>query len=230
MRERVEDELLDRPLDRPRPVRRVVALGGDERLRGGRELEVDLPILEPLGERPRLELDDRLELLLGQAVEDHDLVDPVEELRPELAAERIHDVLSHQLVVLSGKLADEGRAHVAGHDDDHVLEVDRAALTIGQPPIVEDLQEDVEDVGVGLLDLVEEQHGVRTPPHRLGELPALVVADVAGWSAHQPRDAVLLHVLAHVEPHHRLHVVEQELGEGLREERLADAGGAKEQE
>ena len=60
--------------------------------------------------------------------------------------------------------------------------------------------------------------------------PGLVVADVAWRRADQPRDRVLLLVLAHVDAHHRLLVVEQELGQRARRLRLADAGRAQEQE
>jgi hypothetical protein len=38
---------------------------------------------------------------------------------------------------------------------------DRAALRVGEAPVVEDLQQRVEDVGVGLLDLVEQDDRVR---------------------------------------------------------------------
>src|SRR5258708_9514368 len=78
VRERVEDELLDRPLDRPRPVDRVVALLRDDRLRGGGELDVDLPLLETPRARLELELGHRLLLLPRQAVEDPGFVEPVE--------------------------------------------------------------------------------------------------------------------------------------------------------
>ena len=37
-----------------------------------------------------------------------------------------------------------------------LLEVDRAALGVGQPAVVEQLQQDVEHLGVRLLDLVEQ--------------------------------------------------------------------------
>jgi hypothetical protein len=58
------------------------------------------------------------------------------------------------------------------HDHDHgVLEVDRATLAVGEATVVEDLQEDVEDVGVGLLDLVEEHDAVGPASHRLGQMP-----------------------------------------------------------
>ena len=68
------------------------------------------------------------------------------------------------------------------------------------------------------------------PPHRLGELAGLVVADVAGRRADQPRDRVLLLVLGHVDADHRVLVVEQELGQRPRQLGLADAGRAQEDE
>ena len=111
-----------------------------------------------------------------------------------------------------------------------VLEVDRPALAVGQATVVEDLEQDVEDVRVGLLDLVEQDDLVRPAPDRLGQLAALLVADVAGRRADQARDGELLHVLAHVDPDHRVLVVEQELGEGPGELGLADAGRSEEQE
>ena len=76
---------------------------------------------------------------------------------------------------------------VRGHDQHGVLEVDRAALAVGQAAVVHHLQQHVEDVGVGLLDLVEQHDGVGPAAHRLGELAALLVADVAGRRADEPR-------------------------------------------
>ena len=127
-------------------------------------------------------------------------------------------------------VGDELRAEVRGQDQDGVPEVDRPALAVGEPAVVEHLQQDVEDVGVRLLHLVEQHHGVRTPPHRLGELPAGLVADVAGRRADQPGHRVLLGVLAHVDADHRPLVVEQELRQRLGQLGLADAGRAEEEE
>jgi hypothetical protein len=72
-------------------------------------------------------------------------------------------------------------------------------LSVGQPSVVEDLQERVEHIGVRFLDLVEQHDGVRLAPHRLGELPALLVPDVAGGGADHPADGVPLLILRHVE-------------------------------
>ena len=103
-----------------------------------------------------------------------------------------------------GLLADEVGADVGGHDDDGVAEVDLAALGVGQVAVVEDLQQHVEDVRVRLLDLVEEDEAVGLAADGVGELAAVVVADVAGRGADEPRDVVLLHELGHVELDHGL--------------------------
>src|SRR5918996_730554 len=87
------------------------------------------------------------ELALEQAQRQWVLDHAVEELRPE--------ELAHLLL----------RAQVRGHDQHGVAEVDGASVPVGQAAVVEDLQQDVEDLRVRLLDLVEEDHRVRTPSH-----------------------------------------------------------------
>ena len=48
-----------------------------------------------------------------------------------------------------------------GHDDQRVAEVDLIAERVGEDAVLEDLQQDVGDVGMRLLDLVE-QHDAST--------------------------------------------------------------------
>ena len=108
-----------------------------------------------------------------------------------------------------------------------VAEVGLAAVVVGQRGVVHHLEQDVEDVRVRLLDLVEQQHRVRRLADRVGEQAALVEADVAGRRADQPRDGVLLHVLAHVEAQE---LDAERRGELLGELGLADAGRAREEE
>jgi hypothetical protein len=64
----------------------------------------------------------------------------------------------------------------------------------------------------------------------LGQLAALLVADVAGGRADQAGGVVLLHVVAHVERDQRVLLAEQELRQLLGQPGLADAAGAEEQE
>jgi hypothetical protein len=83
---------------------------------------------------------------------------------------------------------------------------------------------------VRLFDLVEQHDAVRFAAHGLGELAALLVADVSRRGADQARDGEFLHILGHVDAHHVLFVVEQRLGQRLGQLGLADAGRAEEQE
>ena len=99
-----------------------------------------------------------------------------------------------------------------------------------KPAVVEDLEQDVEDVAVGLLDLVEQDDRIRPAADRLGEPAPFLVADVARRRADQPGDVVPLAEFAHVEPDHGRLAVEEELGQGLGQLGLADAGRPQEQE
>ena len=96
--------------------------------------------------------------------------------------------------------------------------------------VVQDLQEDVQHIGVGLFDLVKQHHGVGLAADLLGQLPGLVIADVTGGRADDPGDGVLLHELGHIQPDEGLRGVEQVLGQLLDQLGLAHAGGADEDE
>ena len=80
---------------------------------------------------------------LVEGVEEDDLVDAVQELRAGNASRSacpgpaMFDVMMH----------------------DGVLEVHRPALAVGQPAIVQQLQHDVQHLGVRLFDLVEQHDG-----------------------------------------------------------------------
>ena len=147
-----------------------------------------------------------------------------------MVAKHGHDRLAHLVKGPPGHLLNGLAAQIRGHDDHGVAEVDSPALTVSETAVVEDLQQDVEDVGVCLLDLIEEHDRVWTASNRLCELSTFVVADVAGRSADQARNRVLLLVLGHVEPNEGLLVVEQELGQRTRQLSLADTGRAEEDE
>src|SRR5919112_5890991 len=121
-------------------------------------------------------------------------------------------------------------SHVGGHDYYRLLEVHRAALRIGEPSVVQDLKQDVEDVRVGLLYLVQEQHRIRPAPDALGELASLLVADVARRGAYESRDGVPFLELAHIYAHHRRFFPKKCLGEGARELGLADSCGTEKEE
>ena len=64
------------------------------------------------------------------------------------------------------------RAGIGRHDEDDIAEIDLLAVVIGQLAVIHDLQQDVEQVRMGLFDFVEQQHAcgcwstpsVRMPP------------------------------------------------------------------
>ncbi len=83
---------------------------------------------------------------------------------------------------------------------------------------------------MGLLDFIQEHHGIRPPADRFGELASFFVTHVSWRRADQAAHRVLFHELAHVETDHGVFVVEQRLGESLAEFRFAHARGTTEQE
>jgi len=82
------DLLLEEALQRARTVDGIVAGVGEVLLRAVGELELDLALAEALADTTELDLDDALQLLAREAVEDDDLVDPVQELGTEVLAQR----------------------------------------------------------------------------------------------------------------------------------------------
>src|SRR5437867_4441177 len=215
-RERVLEQPLDGALQRPRPVHRVVSVGDDPLLRGRRHVQAEFAISHELREPRNLQVHDLPDVVARKRPENDRIVHAVQELGAERLAQQLEHLGLHLLPVLGAHLEDVRRPDVRRHDEHGVPEIDRATLGVGEAPLVEDLQQHVEDIGVRLLDLVEQHHGVRPAADRLRQLAALLVADVAGRRADHPRHRVLFHVLRHVEPHQGLLVVEEELAE-LRE-------------
>src|SRR5262249_20730992 len=85
--QRILDEPLDGALERPRPEGRIVAALGDELARRLGEDELDVAGAEELREARDLDVDDLGELLPAERLEDHRLVDAVQELGPEQLAQ-----------------------------------------------------------------------------------------------------------------------------------------------
>ncbi len=159
-RRRVDDAARDGALKRPCAIRWVVALVAQPGARRGAELERDLALGDGVSTT----------IAVGRTM-----------ASSWGGGEKV------RRAIWGGRRADgarggggiEWRGSVRGHDQHGVAEVDRAALAVGEAPVVEHLEQDVEHVGVRLLDLVEQHDAVGPAAHRLGELAALVVADVA---------------------------------------------------
>ena len=119
-----------------------------------------------------------------------------------------------------------GRAGIGRHDQDDVPEIDVLAVMIGQLAVIHDLQQDVEQVGMGFLDLVQQQHLMGMLIDRIGQQAALVEPDIAWGRADQPADGMPLHIFRHVEAGQ---LDAKRMGQLARNLRLADPGRAGEQ-
>ena len=129
-----------------------------------------------------------------------------------------------------GALGQVARAQVAGHYDHRVAEIHRPPLPVGQPPVLQDLQQQVEHIRVRLFDFVKEDDPVRAAAHGLGQLPGVIVAHIARRGADEAGHGVPFPVLGHIQAHHAVGIVKEELGQGLAQLRLADPGGAQKDE
>ena len=176
------------------------------------------------------------QILARKLLEHHDVIDTVEQLGTEQALELAHraalDLARGETLLARGAkanaciLCDLTGTHVGRHDDHRIAEVDRLALAIGQAALLQHLQQDVEDIGVRLLNLVEQHDRVRMTAHGLGELTALVVTDVARGTTDELGDLELATELRHVEADERVLAAKEILGERLGELGLTRAGGA----
>ena len=159
------------------------------------------------------------QLLCRERLEDHHVVEAVDELRLEVTLHSLHHLLRGATC-----------PQVGGQDNDGVAEVHSPPLAVGEPTFVEHLQQHVEHLGVRLLHLVEQDHGVGTTAHGLRQLTTLIVANISGRGTDEARDRVLLAILRHVDTHHGAFVIEEESGQCLGQLRLTHTRRAEEQE
>ena len=229
---------LDVTLQGAGTVDRVIAAVDDGVLGRVGDNQFQLFVLKTLAQVGQHQVNDGTDFGLGQALVVDNVVQTVQELGAELALEQLVNGVSGlvgQLVAAVGTalfqiLQNQVGAQVRRQDDDGVLEVHRAALAVGNAAIVQHLQQDIEHVRVGLFDLIEQHNAVGVAAHGLGQLAALLIADVSRRRTDQTRDAEFLHILGHVDTDHVLLVVKQGLRQRLGQLGLADARGAEEQE
>src|SRR5581483_11063494 len=87
--ERILDQALDGALQGPCPKLRVVAFAEEQLARPVRQLDFDLPIGQQALEMSELQVDDLLDLFLAEPVEDHNFIDSVQKLGPEVLEQQV---------------------------------------------------------------------------------------------------------------------------------------------
>ena len=81
-----------------------------------------------------------------------------------------------------------------------------------------------------LFNFVEQDNLIGSAPHGLGQYTTLVIADITGRCPDQTRHGMFFHELGHVDPHHRVLVVEQKLGHGFGKLGFTHTGWPEEKE
>ena len=197
------------------------------------DIERDAPISQTRAQRDQQEVDDAPDLAGLQRLEQHHVVDAIEQLGTEVPPQLGHHLIARRIqdhAVPGDAVEQQRRADVGGHDDDGVLEVDRATLTVGRATVVEDLQQHVEHVGVRLLDLVEQHHLVGPATDRLGQHAALVIADIARRRADQPGDGMFFHILGHIHSNHVFFSIKERFRQGAGQFGFSYTSGPQEKE
>ena len=131
---------------------------------------------------------------------------------------------------ISRQLHDLVGGGVGGEDDDRIFEIDLAAFAVFHLALVEDLEEEFEDVGVGFFDFVEQNDRIGPTTNGFGEDAAFAVANVSRGRAFQSGDGMGFLELAHVDGDHVAFPAIEKVGEGERGFGFPNAGGADEHE
>ena len=173
-------------------------------------------------------------------MEDHEIIEAVEELRFEIAFRFLEDLRLHALEIgfvrihraeaERGLALDRRGADIRSHDDNRIAEIDLPTQRVGDRAVLEDLQEQVHHVRMGFLDLVEKHDRIRPAADGLGKLAAFLVADVTRRRSDQAAGGEFLHVFRHVDLNECLRVSKHELGEVACEIGFPDTRRAEEKE
>ena len=167
-------------------------------------------------------------------MEDDNLVNTVEKFRTEGTAHFLEHTLFGLGKIILILLQAVGEAHLAGefnirstdiggHDDNRIFEINRSALRIGQSAVVQNLQQDIEHIGMRFFDFIKQNYRVRSAAHSLGQLTALLIAYITGSGTDQTRYGVFLHIFAHIDTDNRILIVKQALRQSLGQLGFADA-------
>ena len=162
----VENEALQSTFDRTGTKLRVVSLAGDIV-----DSVVGYTQVHTIGEqhlvyRSNLQAHNITYLLFIKRLEHDNLVNTIQELGTDSLAQHLHNLISGGVLVDTFLLVltDELASEVGGEDNQGILEINRPPFVVGQTPVVQYLQEDIEYIGVRFLYLVKEHYAVRFAP------------------------------------------------------------------
>src|SRR6185312_14613181 len=175
--------LLDRALQWPCSIDRIITCLDEMRTRFIRQIQLDMAIGQVLAYVFHLNGDDLLQVFRFEAMEDNNFVYTVEKFRAEPSPQFTHYRLLHVVIAVSRERAfifqNSVAADVGGHDEKSIFKIHRSSLAICQASIVQNLQHEVEYIRVSFFNLVKENHRVGFSPDRFGQLPPFFKSDIS---------------------------------------------------
>ena len=91
------------------------------------------------------------------------------------------------------------RTDIGGHNDNRILEIDGSAIIVSQTAFIQYLEQDVEHVRMGFLNLIQQDNGIRLATNLFGQLAAFLIAHISRSGTNHTRYGVFLHILAHID-------------------------------
>ena len=76
------------------------------------------------------------------------------------------------------KIVEVSCSQIGGHDDNCIPHVDNPALPVCQSAIIQDLQKEGDEFSGSFLYPIDQNDGIWSATDVLGELPALIIADI----------------------------------------------------
>ncbi|GER31473.1 200 kDa antigen p200 [Striga asiatica] len=145
----------------------------------------------PKKKQKYLNLDNFTDLFGIKRLENNVLVDPVHKLRPESLSRQLNHLPLHHLVNrvlpilrIPKRLQNIMRPDIRRHDQNRVCEAHSPPLRIRNPPIIQQLQQDIKNIVVRFLDLVKKYNRVRPAPYNLSQLPTFLIPNISRWRPH----------------------------------------------
>ena len=166
----------------PRAVHRVIPVVSEPQPCGRSDREVKPSVRETTLQTIHGYFHDLSQIVRRQRGEHDDVIEAVDELRFESLANLVLNCF-HLLLPRHALLNKEGGTKVRGQNQDRVAEVNGSTLTICQSTIIENLQEQIKNLGVSLFHLIEQDHRIGATANGLGQLATLFISDVSGRGA-----------------------------------------------
>ena len=231
--QRILHQRADRPAQRPRSVGALFGILHNPLDQGILEYYLNFLLLQTGGNGIQQLSGDLPQLPLLQRLEQHRFIQTPQKFRSEM----LPQFGQHRFLCVGAGITKAHcpgmqqmlRPQVGGQDHHRIAEDAQPPLAVGQPAVLHDLQEQIEQVGMGFLDLVEHHHTHGMLFDRLGQHAALLAAHITGRRAEQPGNAVRFAVFAHVQLDDILFAAEERFAQRIAQLGLAHAAGAEEQ-